>query len=90
MHSLVLGELACDNLKKRHETLSMLTALPSAPVATHDEALDLIEIRKLMGRGLGFVDMHLLASALISGDVIWSRDRALAAAADDLKVCFHS
>ena len=90
MHSLVLGELACANLKKRQETLSILAALPGASVATHSEALDLIEMRKLMGRGLGFVDVHLLASALISGDVIWSRDRALAAAADDLKVCFHT
>jgi len=90
MHSLVLGELACGDLKKRQDTLSMLAALPAASVATHGEALELIEMRKLMGRGLGFVDVHLLASALISGDAIWSRDKALVAAADDLKVCFHA
>lgn len=70
IHPFVLGELACGGLRRRHETLATLGALPEATVATHDETLGLIEKFELMGRRLGYVDVHLLASARIGGDVI--------------------
>ena len=89
MHPFVLGELACGSLRRRSETLATLAALPEAAVATHEEALTLIDKFDLMGRGLGYIDVHLLASARIDGNVIWSRDKSLDAAAGDLQVSFR-
>lgn len=82
MHSFVIGELACGNLRNRRELLSLWTNLPSAPGATDQEALAFIERHKLMGAGLGYVDVHLLASAALAGDArLWTKDRQLATVA---------
>jgi predicted nucleic acid-binding protein len=84
MHSFVLGELACGNLKNRARVLDDLQTLPSAALASTAEALRLIEDRKLYGRGLGWGDVHLLASALVSGCELWTLDKRLAGAAAKL------
>jgi predicted nucleic acid-binding protein len=76
-HPLVVGELACGNLKQRSEILSLLRALPSAVVAEHNEVIDLIENKRLMGKGLGFIDMHLIASVLMSRVNLWTFDRKM-------------
>jgi len=87
MHPFVLGELACGNLENRREVLRLLGALPAAPTATDPEALDFIEHRALMGRGLGYIDVHLLASTALAADArMWTRDRRLAAAAAELEL----
>jgi predicted nucleic acid-binding protein len=87
MHPFILGEMACGNLKNRDEVLKLLGDLPTAPVATEAEALAFIERRALMGRGLGYIDVHLLASvALAGGARLWTRDKRLAAVAADLKL----
>lgn len=84
-HPFVIGELACGNLRRREEILSLLGALPRATVATHEEVLVLIEQRELMGRGLGYVDAHLLASVtLTDGARLWTTDKRLAAIANEL------
>ena len=83
-HPFVIGELACGNLRRREEILSLLEALPSVEAATHEEVLSLVDARRLMGRGLGWVDVHLLASALLSGVPLWTGDRRLAEAAREL------
>ena len=89
MHPFVLGELACGNLKKRAEVLRLLGKLPAAPIATEREALDYIERRALMGRGLGYVDVHLLASVALAGTArLWTRDKRLAAVATELKLAY--
>ncbi|MBA3473093.1 MAG: type II toxin-antitoxin system VapC family toxin [Rubrobacter sp.] len=89
MHPFVLGELACGNLKNRSEVLRLLGDLPAAPTATDPEALGLIERRALMGRGVGYIDVHLLASAaLASVGRLWTRDRRLAAVAAELELAF--
>ncbi len=89
MHPFVLGELACGNLKNRGEVLRLLADLPAAPLATDPEALNYIERRALMGRGIGYVDVHLLASAALGGAVrLWTRDKRLAAVAADLKLAY--
>ena len=89
MHPFVLGELACGNLKNRSEVLRLLGDLPAAPLATDPEALDYIERRALMGRGIGYVDVHLLASAALAGAArLWTRDKRLAALAADLKLAY--
>jgi predicted nucleic acid-binding protein len=88
-HPFVLGELACGDLKNRGEVLQLLGELPGAPMATDTEALDFIERRALMGRGIGYIDVHLLASAVLAGSVrLWTRDRRLAAVAEDLKLAY--
>ena len=84
-HPFVVGELACGKLRNRREVLALLRALPSAPVATDEEALEFIERRGLMGRGIGYVDIHLLAATALAGsDRLWTRDRRLAAVAEEL------
>ena len=90
VHPFVLGELACGNLKNRGEVLRLLGALPAAPTATDPEVLGLIERRALMGRGIGYIDVHLLASAALA-DVarLWTRDRRLAAVAAELELAFY-
>lgn len=85
-HPFVLGELACGNLKKRAVILSNLEALPGAVPATHKECLRLIEDRKLWGRGIGWIDAHLLASALLSSCVLWTLDESLNRAATEARV----
>jgi predicted nucleic acid-binding protein len=85
-HPFVIGELACGNLSNRGEILGLLQALPQAPLAEHDEALGLVESRKLHGRGIGWIDVHLLTSALLSGARLWTLDKALHRAAADLGV----
>lgn len=84
-HSLVIGELACGNLTARRTTLDLLHALPKADEAASGEVLAFIEHRRLHGLGLGVVDVHLLASMLLSGAELWTRDQALAKAAAKLQ-----
>ena len=66
MHPFVLGELACGNLQRRTEVLSLIGSLPPAPVATDDEALFFIDQHRLMGKGIGYIDAHLLASVSLA------------------------
>ena len=86
MHPFVAGELACGNLRNRSAILTDLRALPSATLALDAEVERLIEDRKLWGKGLGWVDAHLLASALLSHCAFWTRDKKLAAIAAKLGV----
>jgi predicted nucleic acid-binding protein len=91
VHPFVLGELACGNLRNRHEVLDLLGNLPSAPVASDAEALEFIERRSLMGRGIGYIDVHLLAAVVLADDArLWTRDRRLAVVADELNRSFTS
>lgn len=90
MHPFVLGELACGNFKHRGTVLSNLAALRRAVSATDSEALALLEDRALWRRGLGWVDVHLLASALLTDCVLWTRDERLRAAAAHAGVKRHA
>jgi predicted nucleic acid-binding protein len=85
-HPFVTGELACGSLKNRHELLTLLNSLPQSQVAENHEVLRLIEDAKLFGRGIGWVDAHILASTLLSRSVIWTLDRQLASIAKALRV----
>ncbi|MCL4681682.1 MAG: type II toxin-antitoxin system VapC family toxin [Rhodocyclaceae bacterium] len=77
-HELVIGEIACGNLKKRKEVLGALSLLPRCEPASHDEVLFFIERHKLMGRGIGYIDACLLASATLAHARLWTRDKRLA------------
>lgn len=86
IHPFVLGELACGSLADRRVTLDLLTQLPGALQATAEEALEFIEARELFGRGIGYVDVHLLASTVLAGATLWTRDRRLGSIAAELGV----
>lgn len=85
MHPFVLGELACGSLKDRAAVLELLRQLPAAEVATDGEVLHVIEQHGLHGKGIGWVDMHLLAAVLLTaGATLWTRDKRLHAVAQAL------
>ena len=80
-HPFIIGELACGNLKNRSHILSLLNTLPSAQLAEHEEVMQFIETNQLMGKGLGYVDIHLLASAVLTNVPLWTFDKRLSKAA---------
>jgi predicted nucleic acid-binding protein len=77
VHPWVVGELACGNLANRANTLYLLRSQPQIAVASDDEVLFFIEKHGIAGRGLGYIDMHLLAAAALVDVKIWTRDRRL-------------
>lgn len=81
VHPFIIGELACGNLRNRSEVLSLLASLPATPVVEQNELLGFVEREGLYGRGIGWIDVHLLASARLSGMPLWTLDRRLAEAA---------
>lgn len=85
-HPLIVGELACGNLKDRALILSFLQFLPMSIEAEHDEVLSFIDDNHLMGKGVGYVDVHLIASAILMGVSLWTLDKKLAQAADSLHI----
>ncbi len=89
-HPFVLGELACGNLRNRREILELLQTLCTCPVVTHEEVLSFIETNRLVGRGLGYIDMQLLASTRLSGISLWTLDRPLKAAGSRLNIAYGS
>lgn len=84
IHPFIIGELACGNLKNRQEILSLLRELPMALSAGDEEVLRFIEHHKLMGKGLGYIDLHLLVSAMLTGVPLWTLDKRLNLAASSL------
>ena len=89
MHDFVLGEIACGSLKARIQKLELLNDLPKSAVADISEVLFFIEKNKLMSKGIGFVDTHLLASASISKCKVWTYDKRLQLAAEQLKLSYQ-
>ena len=87
VHPFIIGEMVLGGLSAREEAL--FGRLPSADIVPHEEVLALIRRRRLMRRGIGWVDAHLLASALTSSAVLWSIDAHLSTAAAHLSVNFH-
>jgi predicted nucleic acid-binding protein len=84
-HPFVTGEIALGYLRQRDSILSELQDLPQAVLATDEEVLDLINRLRLFGRGIGYVDAHLLAAVRLMPDVrLWTRDRPLQRVAAEL------
>lgn len=83
-HPMVIGELACGHLKRRDELLALLLALPTVERASDEDALFFIDRHHLWGRGLGLVDIHLLASCSLSQIPLWTLDAKLRRAAEDV------
>ncbi len=88
-HPIVVGELACGNLANRRTFLRNLDALPKIMEGTHQDIRDFIEAEKLMGRGIGLMDAHLLYSVLQQkGSLLWTRDKNLCQLAQELAVSY--
>lgn len=90
-HPMVIGELALGNLRQRSLIIGSLSDLPKAGVATDDEVLSFIERLRLFGLGIGYVDVHLLASTRLTPDTrLWTLDRRLADAAGRFGLAFET
>ena len=85
-HPFIIGELACGHMSNRTEILKLLSELPVVTAATNEEVMHLIDKHRLGGKGIGWIDAHLLASALLSHTPLWTRDRKLAAIAKTLGI----
>jgi predicted nucleic acid-binding protein len=80
-HPFIIGEIACGSLRRRGEILGLLAALPGVPVADHSDVLFLVESQRLFGHGIGWIDVHLLASARLAHVQLLTLDRPLVRAA---------
>ena len=89
MHPMIIGELACGNLADRKKRLRDWWRFPMILEAPHRDVLSTIESKKIMGRGIGFIDAHLLCAVLNSEDtLLWTRDNSFHKVAEDLGIAF--
>ena len=86
LHPFVFGELLLGAMPPNPAALEEMRALWTAPVATDDEVVSLIQSRSLNGRGIGYLDAHLLVSAILIGDSLWTLDTKLRSAAEHLSI----
>jgi predicted nucleic acid-binding protein len=85
IHPFVIGEAALGSIKQRDIVIGALSDLPRSQVAADSEVLGFIERQNLFGRGIGYIDVHLLAATrLTAGAALWTIDRKLHAVAADL------
>lgn len=85
-HPFIMGEIACGGIKNRHEIINLLNDLPSIEILDHSDIMEFIENRKIMNKGIGFIDVHLLGSALVSDTPLWTFDKALRKIAIQLSI----
>ena len=89
-HPFVVGEIACGSLSDRAAVLELLQELPTVVAADNDEALGFIERYGLYGKGIGYVDVHLLAAVALTHDArLWTHDKRLHSVADDLSLAIQ-
>jgi hypothetical protein len=87
-HPFIIGELACGSIANRQEILGLLGTLPPAIAAGHDEVLQFVGAKHLNGMGIGWIDVHLLASAQLSHAPLWTSDARLKRAAESLGIAY--
>ena len=87
-HPFIIGELSCGTFPHKQEIIQLLHALPQTQLAAHEEILDFIAAKHLSGLGIGLIDVHLLASALLSKAFLWTLDRNLQLAAQKVHVLY--
>lgn len=85
-HPFIIGELACGNINNRTEILNLIQSLPKIQVANYEEILYFVEKNKLFGRGLGYIDVHLVASCIIANARLYTHDKKLANIAIDFSI----
>jgi len=87
-HPFIVGELSSGNIKNRKEFLSLIQSLPMTSLIDLDEFLYFVDQNKLMGKGIGFVDIHLLASARLAENPLWTSDKKLKSVAKALHIAY--
>jgi predicted nucleic acid-binding protein len=89
IHDFIIGEIACGHLKARERVLGLLASLPRIVPATEEETLHFLDHRHLFGRGLGYIDVHLLVATSLHADTsLWTRDKRLRAIASELNLAY--
>jgi predicted nucleic acid-binding protein len=88
-HPLVVGEVACGNMKHRSMVLESMAVLPTTPTIDYQEILTFIDNHKLFGQGLGWIDVHLLASAVLQHVTLWTLDQSLRHVATKFRCSFE-
>lgn len=89
IHHFIIGELACGNLKNRAEILALMQSLPIVRVAEHDEVIYFINHHKIFGKGLGYIDVHLLTSCFLDNKLLYTRDRPLIKAGKQFDIIYN-
>ncbi|MGZ8374843.1 MAG: type II toxin-antitoxin system VapC family toxin [Nitrospira sp.] len=89
-HPLVIGEIACGNMRHRAAVLESLAVVPTALTIDHPELLTFLDTHKLFGQRLGWIDVHLLASTMLQQVTLWTLDQPLRNAAKTLRCHFES
>lgn len=89
-HDLIYGELLVGDRGGRAAHLTQYLCIPQAMTVPHSEVVEFVRSRKLQGRGLGWIDMHLLASVLVSRFKLWTADARLQVVAKELEVAYES
>jgi len=87
-HPFIIGELACGGIKNRHEIISLLNDLPSTDILDHYDIMEFIEYRKIMNKSIGYIDVHLLGSALVTETPLWTFDKSLKKIANQLSISY--
>ena len=87
-HPFIIGEIACGGIKNRNEIINLLNDLPSTEILDHADIMGFIENRKIMNKGIGYIDVYLLGSALVSDTPIWTFDKALRKIAIQLSIVY--
>ena len=87
-HPFIIGELACGGMKNRNEIINLLNDLPLASQLEHDEIMEFIDNRKIMNQGIGYVDTHILGSAIVSETRLWTLDKSLRKIAEKLSIVY--
>ena len=90
IHPFIIGELACGTIKNRDEILNLLQTLDSSPEISLKELLRFIDLNKLQGKGIGCIDVHLLASSLLSDCKLWTNDKKLHNIAQKIGIAYQA
>ncbi len=89
-HDLVYGELLIGDAGGRSHLLNSYALIHQLPAVDHMEVVTFVRSRKLHGRGIGWIDAHLLASAVVAGVLLWTADERLAGLAGELGIAYRS
>ena len=89
-HPMIYGELLIGDRGRRAKLLAAYALMHQAPVVPHAEVVDFVRHHRLFGRGIGWIDVHLLASARVAGVHLWTADPRFAGAAEELRIAHRS
>jgi predicted nucleic acid-binding protein len=89
IHPFIIGELACGAIKNREEILHLLQTLDSSPEISLQEVLRFVEMNRLQGRGIGLIDVHILASSLLADYKLWTNDKKLHGIAQRMGIAYQ-